>query len=241
MADTVIRNSPLKAEDMALAMNWKFDADGAEAGIAHGSAWLERNRLAYFPLAEPNAVMATMFLHLGNKKSFGKFKAAMLACEDCTETLWLNVQRNYANWLFRKGMFIEAKTEMSKPGFYSRNRPLSEKYTDELIRLVGRLLENDLRATSMLERIYAASYRTPFNVTYLHNIRWWLIIAMCASRRDIQDILPLAQELTGDIDNPVVGKDPSKTRRTRIKQLMRLRYKWMRCAAARYDISKYRL
>ena len=240
MADTVIRNSPLKAEDMALAMNMKFDTDGAEAGIAHGRAWLERNKLAYFPLAEPNAVMATMFLHQGDKKAFGKFKAAMMACEDCSETLWLNVQRNYANWLFRKGMFTKAKAEMCSPGFSSRKRPLSEKHADQLVVLVGRLLEHDLAATTMLERLYAESYRTAFNMTYLRNIRWWLIIAMCASYRDAREILPLARELTGETKN-LVGKDPSETRRARIKQLMRLRYKWMRWAAARYAIAKYRL
>lgn len=253
MANTVIRNSPLTAEDMALAMNMKFDAFGAKAGIDAGRAWLERNGLTYFPLAEPNAVMATMFLHLGDKKTFGKFKAAMMACEDYREehaqepckgpmeTIRLNLQRNYANWLFRKGMFIDAKAEMCDPGFHSRNRPLSEKHADELVRLVGRLLEHDLRATGMLERLYAESYRTAFNMTYLRNIRWWLIIAMCASWRDTQDILPLAQELTGEAENPVVGEDPSEARRARTKQLMHLRYKWMRWAAARYAISRYRL
>lgn len=243
MTDTVIRNSPLKAEDMALAMNIKFDSLGAQAGIDAGNAWLERNKLAYFPLAEANAVMATMYLHLNDIVGFANFRSAMMECEDGTETIQLNLKRNYANWLYRKGQFVEAEILMADERFKSPERPLEERMADRLIRHVGRLLGGDMKAVGMLERLFHKAYEAELpNATYLRNICLWAVVSLYATGRN-KDANALAQLLvaTGDKADKLMGPEPSATRVARVKLLMRLRFMPLQWAAARYAIAKYRL
>lgn len=242
MADTVIRNSPLKAEDMALAMNIKFDSLGAQAGIDAGIAWLEKNKLVSFPLAEANAVMATMYLHTNDALNYAKFKAAMTDCEDLTETISLNLKRNHANWLYRTRRFVAAEAEMSDPGFKSPDRPVDEQKADELIRYVGRLLNRD-KAATMLERLFHQAYDLPLsNATYLRNMCWWASVALYSVGRN-KDATVLARMLTatGDNADPIMGPEPSRVRVTRLKLLMRLRFMPLQWAAAHYAIAKYRL
>lgn len=240
--NTVTRKPPPSTATIIKVMNNMFDSEGAQAGIHAGDIWLNNNGLVHFPTAEANAVMATMYLHANDALNYAKFKAAMMECKDLTETIRLNLKRNHANWLFRRGEVDEAEAEMRDPGFKSPDRPEDEKKADELISYVGRLLNRD-KAATMLERLFHQAYDLPLsNATYLRNMCWWASAALYSVGRN-KDATVLARILTatGDNADPVMGPEPSRVRVTRLKLLMGLRFKPLQWAAARFAVHKYRL
>lgn len=240
MTETVFRKMSYDEPTLVVLMNILFDAGATAVAVAIARTYLAEAHLECFQTAEANAVMATMLLHMDNIVDFTNFQSAVRECGDATDLLWLNLQRNLANWQFRHGMFVRGKQTMQDPGFYSRHRPLSEKHADRLVSCVGRLLEGDTNAVSLLVRLYDEARRKTTNRTYLRNIRWWLILALCLVGRD-DEAAPLALDLLGKTPGSLVGPDPKRERQQVILVIGKLRTTRLRQLAAYYAISKYRL
>jgi hypothetical protein len=234
-------------------MNHLFDLGATSPAIRVGKTFLAEHHLEFFRTAEANALMATMFLHLNDSLNFLEFRAAMcesedylaeheqVPCKGTTETIRLNLERNFANWLYRKDMFEKAELIMSDKGFKSSWRPVEEGFADELIRYVGRLLHGDAKAATMLEHLFHRAYNArPVNRTYLRNIRYWLVFALCAVGRD-KDAGQHALRLIGAEVDPLIGADPKSERRRIVLAMGRLRNTQLRMLAAKYAISRYQL
>ena len=240
MTDTVYTQWPPLEEEFVRFVERTFNTEGALAAWAYARKHVGTDIV--LKGAASNRLMATLALHQNDEAAYNLFSGAMLEASDCTDGGVYQLTRDHANWLARKNRLIFAKAEMAFIPTNTDARPPEERHADDLIRYVIRLLESDFsRAAGMLERLNeeARACETA-NPQYLHNIRYWLVLALFAAGRGVEAI-PIADSIWGGVPDELIGVDPKPSRHDQVRLLMKLRFNFLRCLAARYAIFRYRL
>lgn len=246
MTDTVYTQWPPIEEEFVRLVEQTFSSKGAAAAWAYAHKHGAGTRVA-LKKAASNRLMATLAIHQNDKTSYDQFSQAMFNALDCSDEDAYQLIRDHANWMARRGGFIFANAEMMLIPTDPKLREPHERHADDLIRQVIRLLESGFGNGGFSEAADALTLLNEearacetANLQYLHNIRYWLVLALFAARRSAEAV-PLADTIWGGTPDELIGVDPKPSRHTQARTLVKLRFTFARYLAARYAIHKYRL